>query len=118
MRLSEAIRLGAMLRPQAFGVCDPDRSCALQAMAEALGVQRHEGYRDALFKHWPWVHELRAHCPACNCDGIKESTISHLNDLHKWTRERIADWVETIEPQPLPALSPVAQGQEVGACTK
>jgi hypothetical protein len=25
-------------------------------------------------------------------------TIAHLNDYHKWTREQIADWVETMEP--------------------
>jgi hypothetical protein len=22
----------------------------------------------------------------------------HLNDDHRWTREQIADWVQTIEP--------------------
>lgn len=43
-----------------------------------------------------WREEL---CPACH--GIYEHVhrlIPHLNDEHKWTRERIADWVQTLEP--------------------
>ncbi len=40
MRLSEAIRLGAMLKPQGFnGWTDEDRTCALAAAGEAAGVE-------------------------------------------------------------------------------
>jgi predicted nucleic-acid-binding protein len=28
-----------------------------------------------------------------------EHIVWHLNDKHKWTREQIAEWVETIEAQ-------------------
>lgn len=24
-------------------------------------------------------------------------TVTHLNDIHKWTRERIADWLDTLD---------------------
>jgi hypothetical protein len=40
-------------------------------------------------------------CPASDCLGLRPGTVSdtiqHLNDRHRWTRERIADEVETWE---------------------
>jgi hypothetical protein len=38
LKLSEAIRLGAMLRPQGIGGHTRATTCALQAAAEAIGV--------------------------------------------------------------------------------
>lgn len=101
MKLSDAIRLGSMLRPQGFGAvpCRENQLtfCTLEAAIAA-------GYR----------YEKPGHvvaCPACqgnNSRGI-ESIVVHLNDHHHWTRERIADWVETIEPadDPLPPPQPL-----------
>jgi hypothetical protein len=40
-------------------------------------------------------------CPACpqrNTDSV-EAVIMHLNDVHQWGRNRIADWVDTL-PNP------------------
>lgn len=105
MKLSEAIRLGAMLKPQGFGGTTKDASCALRAASDALGIPelRHLLYYglnyEELKGRFPFLR-CEAHCPACsarNDDTL--SIIWHLNDTHRWTREQIADWVATVEPQ-------------------
>lgn len=129
-RPSDAIRIGALLRPQVYdalfrqlGLTDTFGSCALGAAYEA------DGNKVALVV-------CGSEC-ACNCVqvcdkdgtplpsmtnaylGLNESfpilkrsvelpcecmwswslmhAIQHMNDDHHWTRERIADWVETVE---------------------
>lgn len=106
MKLSEAIRLGAMLRPQAFGVSfDGVGTCAWGAADEAMGVKVHpqmSRYPNCGTRRpeWSWTACGMVSCPVCGVPYVASSIISlHLNDFHKWTRERIADWVETIEPQ-------------------
>lgn len=95
MRLSEAIRLGAMMRPQVFGEYYVDGgSCAMGAACEAAGVSGQQIQRYEM--QWPDI--INASCPACTGHRIWASTIVHLNDDHRWTREQIADWVQTIEP--------------------
>ncbi len=137
MRLSEAIRLGAMLRPQNYGNLYVDRprgilglttaresSCAIGAAYEAAGVrptitiaekgevlggfrgemrfarggEQVTTYQDPWYAFSQTVHA----CPACDKQDALElhRLIPHLNDEHKWTRERIADFVETLESQP------------------
>lgn len=108
MKLSEAIRLGAMLKPQGFGVnsikSDSPDTCALGAAADAVGIT-HD-YAD-IYTAWPWT--------AKNCKSPFDdrllfrrdhedalSIIWKLNDVHRWTREQIADWVATIEPSESP----------------
>lgn len=100
MRLSEAIRLGATMRPQAFGVAMFNgRSCAMGAASEALGITIED------FLDWPAdiraTFRLLRKCPVCQ---IEESmcAVAHVNDVHRWTREQIADWVELHEPLPVP----------------
>src|SRR5688500_2999835 len=108
MRLSEAIRLGAMLRPQGFGSlrgCNrqPGTSCALDAAAESLGLDlevldgSEPSHYRAIVAQYPFLATQR--CPECRlmCDSSPAKVIWHLNDQHRWTREQIADWVETIE---------------------
>ncbi len=111
MRLSEAIRLGAVLKPQAFGaIREEGRSCALGAACDALGI-RHE---NALPTQYPELHRS-VKCPGCgSLKGVwrrlrgyefdLEDVIVHLNDDHRWERERIADFVRKIESKELPAL--------------
>lgn len=48
-------------------------------------------------------------CPVQNCNGVYLDTsgrifrkpivllIVHLNDYHRWTREQVADWLETLD---------------------
>lgn len=117
LTLSEAIRLGAMLKPQAFHeLYSPTSggSCALGAAADALGLLDTEagGYKSGLVpESWKWA--LRpAECPLCGTDfrlapliarREVQAVIVHLNNFHRWTREQIADFVETLEQKALSA---------------
>lgn len=107
MRLSEAIRLGAMLRPQGkgdlFGA--NGTSCALGAAMEAIGLRPIEGAMDLdcssdefeeMYHQWPILLD-EPDSPIEHPYGKKlAETIPVLNDAG-WTRERIADWVATVE---------------------
>lgn len=103
MKLSEAIRLGAMLKPQGFGHIDNDGTCALGAAYDALGKLNDKGfYYEQLMTVFPILRIAdRVACPVCHQPRgmFQLATIPHLNDDHLWTRERIADWVEQIEQQ-------------------
>lgn len=104
MRLSDAIRLGAMLKPQAVGTTKGDggQSCALQAACESVGVASIWDIQ-ACYAAFPVLMDW-AQCPECRDTFMLDATVIHLNDEHHWTRERIADWVQTLEA-PAPALS-------------
>lgn len=98
MKLSEAIRLGAMLKPQGFGeYVRAGATCAMGAAFDALGALDVPFSESEVF---PIVSIVSPRCPICNarsyCGDIG-SMIFHLNDDHKWTRERIADQVEIWE---------------------
>jgi hypothetical protein len=109
MKLSEAIRLGAMIRPQAFGEYQVmGRSCALGAAMDALGIPvcDQSDFLDAELDQLFPTCALKAQCcPVRDChreldppERFIGSVVIHLNDHHRWTREQIADWVETVEP--------------------
>lgn len=112
MKLSEAIRLGSLLKPQCEGALWKDgQSCALGAACDAVGVPDEEDYDiaiHALRMEYPAL-DAEAQCPACSfIAGIwrrwrekeydVEDVIIHLNDDHLWKRERIAAWVALREP--------------------
>lgn len=110
MKLYEAIRLGAMLKPQCFGhlvTFVPARTCALGAALDAVGtlatVKGFFASMAALDEHFPELMSVEVKCPGHIC--VKHLThqtytlagaITHLNDYHHWTREQIADWVEQM----------------------
>jgi len=109
MKLSEAIRLGAMLHKQGFYEWRTRDTVTDEIVATcALGAAGAAGYFD--------VHQVPrwiADCPACSVRGAMIcSILAHLNDHHQWTREAIADWVATVEPaDPVVTTSPVADFQ-------
>ena len=99
MTLSEAIALGAMTKPQAFGELFRDgRSCAWGAALDAIGEPY--GYHVSF---WPWVDNI-SECPDTSCHERMPQEVRylilHLNDHHRWSREKISDWVATVEPKP------------------
>lgn len=81
LKPSEAMRLGAKLRPQCRGAYyGINGSCALGALFEAYGLRNRAGEIN-----WETV-------------GLSfglSQTIAHLNDDERWTREQIADWLES-----------------------
>jgi hypothetical protein len=115
MKPSEALRLGAMVSQQAFGtIGNTEWSCALGAIAigynwngnpdpKTIFDPDHPGYdayrlvlpdtrkhREKIQGNWPTA------CPVHGCltaDG--HAMLPHLNDDHRWSRNRIADWLET-----------------------
>ncbi len=55
-----------------------------------------------LRQYFPDVMKFKTTCPHMTClvkDNIWEvqKLIPHVNDRHKWNREQIADWIETLD---------------------
>jgi hypothetical protein len=109
MKLSEAIRMNGMMKPQGFGdqsIASLDAPCAIGGALQSIGIQDPRGasnnYGLATFA-WPWLNR-KLDCPFCNVfKGHRiVSVLYHLNDNHRWTRSQIADWVETVEPKETP----------------
>ena len=92
--LAEAIRRGAAIRPQCFGVVFSDgKSCALGAAYEGLGGDYE--IPGTLNMHiystvWP--------------TGFDFSKITVLNDQHYWTREAIADRLDDVAYNRIPTF--------------
>lgn len=103
MRLSDAIRLGSMLKPQSFEAPWIElryvpATCALAAASDALGLEKLDvGKAPWVGGDWQWTYS-DATCPVCAVKSQVFGVVTHLNDQHFWTRERIADWIETMEP--------------------
>lgn len=113
MRLSEAIRAGAKLTPQWFGsMSDGVGTCALGGAFLVLtghlpspGVSLANGYNSWRDLAGATEMLLMSTAPPCGCNPFKRygggfnvnDSIIHLNDNHRWTREAISEWVETIE---------------------
>jgi len=123
MKLSEAIRMSGMMKPQGFNshsMYSVDAPCALGGALQSVG-QQGTPFNNAYLivrQVWPWLNKTmeERRCPVC-ADSFKHRsdllcTIFHLNDDHRWTRQQIADWIASVEP-PEPATAPEASG--VGA---
>jgi hypothetical protein len=115
MTASEAIRFGAMMNPQArFVRHAPDgSSCVLGAMEDAIGLGSDDEHfilrAQLLAERFPILRRRIAH-PVTGHVYDLDKVIAGLNNngwdydcrpprrlLKPWTRERIADWVETVE---------------------
>ena len=118
MKLYEAIRLGSMLHPQTFDHLEEFRrvyspnpligvrkivvaTCAMGAAFKALGITNETEVPN----EWRSEEEVSVSCPTKSdevsyCgdpDCSMSDMVMHLNDTHRWTREKIADWLEPIE---------------------
>lgn len=50
----------------------------------------------------PGIKKMDVNCPATACvrEALTDTLLNqiiHLNDTHQWTREQIADWLETLD---------------------
>ena len=113
MTLADAIRKGAMQRGQARWILyDPvnHTSCVLGALLEGVFGTPAPDYdamvRVTLREMFPQLVEPIA-CPSCQSTQsqhlpgpptLTEIMVDHLNDQHGWTREQIADWLDTLPP--------------------
>ncbi len=100
MKLSEAMRIGAKIRPQAYNVFF-DRidgefcSCAFGAVLEA-----EIGFLDQcelLSIRLEQIHNIHEYIidPILNIQSSIYRVVTFLNDTEKWTREAIADYLES-----------------------
>lgn len=111
MKLSVAIRLGALIRPQCSDwMFWAGGSCVLGAAVEAVGLLTYDPfYRINWLKDVPPAWHLGdvTACPLCDSFGERRLMLAHLNDHHRLTRGRIADYVEQWErAQDEPAHTP------------
>lgn len=93
MKLSEAIRLGALLKPQGFGMGSIGyaETCAIGAAFDACGIRGDVGFwATTAYRTWPVLGTKLD-------DGDLLDKILDLNDVQRVAREDIADWVATIE---------------------
>lgn len=118
MRLSEAMRLGSMLAPQGFGQMEDGAGniCAFMAAVRAanlpiyppssfggaeLPTRSSAGTATcsiAIPDEWAAVLMRNEGCPCCHRGYVVSELIPHLNDVHRWPREKIAtEFVEPIE---------------------
>lgn len=106
MTLSQAIRIGAMLRPQRYGGgMNGAGTCALGAACDAAGIpELVVCYGDlstinyaAMARRWPILDRMVTLPTAAAAPEPLYVAIYMLNDCDKWTREEIAVWVSTIE---------------------
>lgn len=111
MTLSDAIRLGASLDPQVHGSYwgGGQGTCALGAAGRATGYDHSEPLTMHLGRLWPELENpLERECPSCD-DPLSraclwhvraglDTLIVHLNDQHRWTRSRIADYLDSLYP--------------------
>jgi hypothetical protein len=68
--------------------------CALGAALIAVGKVDSTASDEFSKERRLWE---RAQCPACGeLTGFTISVVPHLNDEHRWTREAIAAWLESV----------------------
>jgi hypothetical protein len=120
-RLSEAILLGStILKPSRYEAISKDGSSGC-AVGMALVANGHARKRTiiggvALTELYPWTKKAVSTAAPCHCGKAlnragkwpARAIIMHLFDEHKWSAERIADYVAKIEPVPVEELTPAA----------
>lgn len=112
--LSDAIIAGALLRPQAFGSYFSGRTRS-DACSCSLGGAFEVTFPDAPLANYAVVinfdkfaaaypilaSEEQVYCPECAGEQVITfnpcNLFIHLNDEHRWTRERVAEYVRRFE---------------------
>lgn len=105
MKLSTAIRKGMRGTKQAFGEYGGHGSCCALGAANIALTGNATGLVltcDTVYTHEDQALDVNLPCPACGIDcselasdpdNDEMGTISHLNDTHRWSRTRIANWL-------------------------
>lgn len=105
MKLWEAMLEGAKAGPQLFGSLSDGNggTCAMGAVMKGGGLEvlfHSIEVESSLVTRFPELHE-NAVCPedACYiCHGnVLLNVIVTLNDDHRWSRQRIAEWLANRE---------------------
>lgn len=51
---------------------------------------------DKLIRAFPNLTTFKS-CPQCGFNNLLFGMVMHLNDYHRWERESIADWLDTLD---------------------
>lgn len=129
IRLSEMMLLGSVVSGQAFGVFE-DRDGNTCAIGSALKAAGRNAIDISITKSKE-VFPILNHDALCPVDGCRWGNnkpwypympglfliVTHLNEEHQWTRQEIAAFVATIEPQEPTetACEPARQTSNIGA---
>lgn len=97
LKLSEAIRLGSLLSRQCHRALrlrntNSRFACAIGAAGDAIGKGSIAEICDA----FPILNSQATH-PVLGYTGVLANIIVDLNDGASWTREKIADYAESVE---------------------
>lgn len=107
MKLSEAILLGAMMKPQAVrALFNHDGACALGGALLAVGATG-EPALGSVRNRWPWVFTVSADCPSCGRSGpssassrISTTITAGLGSRSPGGSPRSSPWIPFLRPQP------------------
>jgi hypothetical protein len=117
MRLSEAILLGCYERKQSVYF----DGCALGSAAKAMGCFDIIPLK-FLRATWPWLNQQVTSPDPSTRDYEVNSVETVMEDLNgyartglRWSRERIAAWIASIEPAEAAPVSVEVAQEEVGA---
>jgi hypothetical protein len=113
MRFKEAVLKGCETYPKQCVVLmyyPPGRqACVMGAALAGAGVQPEQAER-----HWPFLamvqwpsFRARMKCPVCRLSDLGVYVVVHLNDRHGWSREKIAEWADAMEPAAVTGKTPV-----------
>ena len=106
MRISEAMRKGAAMRPQCrFTMSDGVGSCAIGAAMEGAGIEQNVMVNELCTAYPEWNPILNALVPSPDSQVPDASptarccwaVVMYLNDTRLWAREDIADWLKGVE---------------------
>ncbi len=93
MRYTEGLLSGGKYHNGSYAAPKPNMYFSGVSMPPA---EKWHGGRDARVSELPGVREVVKN-PVTGAEATLESVIINLNDYHKWTREQIADWLETLD---------------------
>ena len=103
MKLSEAIRLGAMMGKPTIQTWmgEDGSSCAFGSVMLAHGFRDGQLMEAVAYLKMKYaILRITVRCPVAQCEVLHdlELMITHVFHRHDdWSRERIADWIETLE---------------------
>ncbi len=110
MNLQDAIREGCTTTLPGYGkfICVNDdgnvEACAIGAALIGSGNEEKQLKYAALWPELADMSDPPIHdCPACDGGGSLYFVITQLNDIHRWSREATADWIETLSIDLTPA---------------
>lgn len=119
MKLSEAMRRGSKMCKHAVGrwAGNDGSGCAIATLMMGAGIIKKTEhsviFMSDTFEQFPMLLRPVA-CPVCTIHGARSlyEIIMHLNDDHKFTRERISGWIEAHMEVPVYSMLEMQQFME------